>query len=68
MHVLLIGGSGHVGTLVTPFLKQHHTLRIYDLKPPAELALQQRLRKETLESISDDVRVHRAVDTVINSA
>lgn len=39
MRVLIIGASGHVGTLVTPFLKQQHTLRIYDVKPPADSAL-----------------------------
>lgn len=39
MRVLIIGASGHVGTLVTPFLKQQHTLRIYDVKPPADATL-----------------------------
>jgi nucleoside-diphosphate-sugar epimerase len=39
MNLLIIGGSGHVGTLVNPFLKQKHTLRIYDLKPPADATL-----------------------------
>ena len=39
MHVLIIGAAGHVGTLVNPFLKQKHTLRIYDVKPPADSTL-----------------------------
>lgn len=39
MNVLIIGASGHVGTLVNPILKQKHTLRIYDLKPPADTSL-----------------------------
>ncbi len=39
MNVLIVGASGHVGTLVNPFLKQKHTLRIYDLKPPADASL-----------------------------
>jgi len=39
MNVLIIGASGHVGTLVTPFLKAQHTLRIYDVKPPADSTL-----------------------------
>ena len=30
----MIGGSGHVGTLVTPTLSQTHTLRIFDRQPP----------------------------------
>ncbi|MCE7988709.1 MAG: NAD(P)-dependent oxidoreductase [Caldilinea sp. CFX5] len=39
MNVLIVGASGHVGTLVNPFLKQKHTLRIYDVKPPADTTL-----------------------------
>jgi nucleoside-diphosphate-sugar epimerase len=39
MRLFITGGSGHVGTLVNPFLKQHYTLRIYDLKPPADASL-----------------------------
>ena len=39
MNLLVIGASGHVGTLVNPFLKRAHTLRIYDLKPPADPTL-----------------------------
>jgi nucleoside-diphosphate-sugar epimerase len=35
MHVLLIGGSGHVGTMVTPYLRERHTLRVLDVRPPA---------------------------------
>jgi nucleoside-diphosphate-sugar epimerase len=34
MNVLLVGGSGHVGTFVTPYLRQHHTLRVLDVRPP----------------------------------
>ena len=33
--VLLVGGSGHVGTLVTPYLQQVHELRVLDLAPPS---------------------------------
>jgi nucleoside-diphosphate-sugar epimerase len=40
MRLLIIGASGHVGTLVNPFLKQKHTLRIYDIKPPADETLE----------------------------
>lgn len=39
MKVLLIGGSGHVGSLVTPFLKERHQLRIFDLRPPTDESL-----------------------------
>lgn len=36
MKVLVVGGSGIVGTLITPFLAEKHTLRIFDLHPPQE--------------------------------
>jgi nucleoside-diphosphate-sugar epimerase len=35
MRVLVVGGSGYVGGLVTPILRQHHGLRIFDPLPPA---------------------------------
>ncbi|MES2464791.1 MAG: NAD(P)-dependent oxidoreductase [Armatimonadota bacterium] len=35
MKVLVIGGSGHVGTLVLPFLVQDHEIRVLDRKTPA---------------------------------
>ena len=34
MNVLLVGGSGLVGTFITPYLRQHHTVRVLDLAPP----------------------------------
>ncbi|WP_020576045.1 NAD-dependent epimerase/dehydratase family protein [Actinopolymorpha alba] len=34
MRVLVVGGSGLVGTLVLPYLAEHHELRVFDLKPP----------------------------------
>jgi nucleoside-diphosphate-sugar epimerase len=34
MKVLLVGGSGHVGSFITPYLRQRHTLRVLDLRPP----------------------------------
>lgn len=36
MKLLLVGGAGHVGKLIAPYLKQHHTLRVLDLAPPAD--------------------------------
>ena len=35
MRVLVIGGSGYLGTLVMPFLAVRHELRVFDLRPPA---------------------------------
>ncbi|MGE3909080.1 MAG: NAD-dependent epimerase/dehydratase family protein [Chloroflexota bacterium] len=34
MKVLMLGGSGHVGTFITPYLQRHHDLRVLDLRPP----------------------------------
>jgi len=36
MRLLLVGGSGHVGQLITPYLKAQHTLKVLDLSPPAD--------------------------------
>ena len=36
MKVLVVGGSGIVGTLITPFLVEVHTLRIFDLSHPQQ--------------------------------
>jgi nucleoside-diphosphate-sugar epimerase len=33
MKVLVVGGSGIVGALITPYLAEVHTLRIFDLNP-----------------------------------
>ena len=40
MHILVVGGSGHVGTLTLPLLASHHTLRVFDLLPPANARLE----------------------------
>jgi nucleoside-diphosphate-sugar epimerase len=34
MKVLLVGGSGHVGSFITPYLKERHALRVLDPNPP----------------------------------
>ncbi|HSH79788.1 MAG TPA: NAD(P)-dependent oxidoreductase [Herpetosiphonaceae bacterium] len=36
MRVLVVGGSGYLGGMVLPALSQKHTLRIFDLRPPAD--------------------------------
>lgn len=46
MRILVIGGSGHVGTLVTPILAENHSLRVFDRRPP---------QLETLEYFEGDV-------------
>lgn len=34
MKVLLVGGSGHVGSFITPYLARQHQLRVLDVRPP----------------------------------
>lgn len=34
MKILLVGGSGMVGTFITPYLVRHHQLRVLDVVPP----------------------------------
>ncbi len=34
MNVLMVGGSGYVGSLVLPALARAHTVKVFDLKPP----------------------------------
>jgi len=64
MRVLLIGGSGHVGTFVTPYLREHHTLRVLDLNPPRHADVEY-VQGSITES--DDVRRALAgMDTFIN--
>lgn len=36
MRILVVGGAGHVGSLVLPMLAQQHTIRVFDLRPPSE--------------------------------
>lgn len=36
MRLLLVGGSGLVGQILTPYLKAQHTLKVLDLAPPAD--------------------------------
>jgi nucleoside-diphosphate-sugar epimerase len=36
VRVLVIGGSGHVGTLVLPYLAERHELTVFDLRAPAD--------------------------------
>jgi nucleoside-diphosphate-sugar epimerase len=59
MKVLLVGGSGRVGTFATPYLRKHHELRVLDLRPP---------RHEGIEYVEgsalDPDVVRRALDGV----
>jgi nucleoside-diphosphate-sugar epimerase len=35
MRILVVGGSGYVGSLITPMLAESHQVRVFDLRPPA---------------------------------
>ena len=57
MKVLLAGGSGRVATLVIPFLKKQHQLRVYDRNPPVDQSL------EFLQGeLTDPVGLEKAVE------
>ncbi|HEY3059791.1 MAG TPA: NAD(P)-dependent oxidoreductase [Chloroflexota bacterium] len=59
MKVLLVGGAGMVGTFVTPYLREHHTLRVLDLHAPGHAGV------EYVEgSITDPEALGRALDGV----
>jgi nucleoside-diphosphate-sugar epimerase len=62
--VLLVGGSGHVGSFITPYLRVEHELRVLDVRPPRHSDV------EYVEgSITDPGALARAldgVDTFIN--
>ncbi len=57
MNLLLVGGSGLVGTAVTPYLRQHHDLCVLDLVPPQDDDVEY-----VHGSIADPEAVQRALD------
>lgn len=58
MKVLLVGGSGMVGTFVTPYLARHHELRVMDVRPPLHADLVEYVEG----SISNPDDLARALD------
>ncbi len=36
MKILLVGGSGHVGSFITPYLQARHQLKVLDVQPPTQ--------------------------------
>lgn len=40
MKVLLVGGSGHVGTMTLPYMKPHHEFRVLDMSPPKDASVE----------------------------
>jgi nucleoside-diphosphate-sugar epimerase len=63
MKVLLVGGAGFVGTFVTPYLQQHHSLRVLDLRPPQHDV---EYIQGSITSPDDLRRALNGVDTFIN--
>lgn len=59
MKLLLVGGSGHVGQLITPYLKARHSLRILDMAPPADPDIE-----FTQGSVLDPDTIRRAIEGV----
>jgi nucleoside-diphosphate-sugar epimerase len=59
MKLLLVGGAGHVGQLITPYLKVHHTLRVLDLSPPADPQIE-----HIKDSVLDPEAIRLALDGV----
>ena len=56
MKILLVGGSGHVGSFITPYLQERHDLRVFDMKPP-------RHDVEFVEgSVTDPAAIERALE------
>lgn len=59
MKVLLVGGSGRVGSFITPYLQPRHALRVLDLSPPRHAGV------EYVEgSITNPEDLQRALDGV----
>lgn len=58
MRILLVGGSGMVGTFVTPYLAKKHTVRVLDVVPPKHADLVEYIPG----SIDDPEVVDRALE------
>lgn len=62
--VLLIGGSGHVGTFITPYLRQQHELRVLDTQAPKHADVE--YVQGSITNPDDLLRALDGVDTFIN--
>ena len=59
MKVLLAGGAGMVGTFITPYLKEHHELRVLDLAEPQHDGVE-----FVQGSVTDPEAIAKAIDGV----
>lgn len=65
MKVLLIGGSGMVGSFITPYLAKHHTLRVLDVVPPKHADLVEYVQG-SISNPDDVARALDGMDTFVN--
>jgi nucleoside-diphosphate-sugar epimerase len=65
MKVLLVGGSGMVGTFITPYLMKHHEIRVLDLREPTHDV---DFVKGSMTNPDDLRRALDGMDTFINVA
>jgi len=59
MRLLLVGGAGHVGKLITPYLKAKHTLSVLDLAAPDDPEV-----KHVKGSVLDPEAIRSALEDV----
>ena len=64
MKVLLVGGSGRVGSFVTPYMRKHHELRVLDLRPPKHADVD--YVEGSITNPDDVARALDGVDTFVN--
>ena len=65
MKVLVVGGSGLVGTFITPYLAKVHELRVMDVVPPKHDGLVEYV-KGSISNPDDVAKALDGVDTFIN--
>jgi nucleoside-diphosphate-sugar epimerase len=63
--VLLVGGSGMVGTFVTPYLAKQHELRVLDVRPPEHADLVDYVQG-SIANPDDVARALEGMDTFVN--
>lgn len=59
MKLLLVGGSGHVGSFITPYLRESHDLRVLDVSEPRHDGVEY-----VAGSVLDSDAIARALDGV----
>ncbi len=65
MKILLVGGSGMVGTFVTPYLAREHELRVLDVAPPRHADLVDYVQG-SISNPDDVARALEGMDSFVN--